>query len=72
MMTYLLTMSLIFGILVAGIAVDRLYRNFAARNQQLGPFRAENPNCGDCSGGSGCGDAAACASQTAPVELHRH
>jgi hypothetical protein len=53
--TYLITVALIFAIMLAGIAVDRLYRRFATRNPQLGPFRPEKPGCGSCSGGDGCG-----------------
>ncbi len=39
-------MAAIFGILMSGIAVDRAYRRFAARNPQCGPFRS--PGCGSC------------------------
>jgi hypothetical protein len=55
MATYLLTIALIFTIMLAGIAVERLYRGFAARNPQLGPFR-DTSKCGCCSAGSGCSD----------------
>jgi hypothetical protein len=55
MSTYLITIALIMGIGLIGIGVDRLYRGFAQRNPQLGPFR-DNGKCGSCSGGSGCGD----------------
>lgn len=51
---YLLTIGLIFVLLLAGIGVDRLYRAFAARNPQLGPFRKPERGCGSCSGGQ-CG-----------------
>ncbi|MBI4741357.1 MAG: hypothetical protein HY777_07400 [Betaproteobacteria bacterium] len=51
----LITVAAIFVIMAIGIIVDRLYRRFAARNPQLGPFRKEKPGCGACSGGSGCG-----------------
>lgn len=44
--TYLIAMAAIFGILMSGIAVDRAYRRFAARNPQCGPFRS--PGCGSC------------------------
>ena len=56
-MTYLATIGLIFFVMLGGIAVDRLYRRFAATNPQLGPFR-DTSKCGSCSGGSGCNDAA--------------
>lgn len=53
--TYLLTAGLIFAILLGGIAVERLYRRFAASNPQLGPFR-DTSKCGSCSAASGCSD----------------
>ncbi|WP_131112212.1 hypothetical protein [Sulfuricystis thermophila] len=52
MATYLVTIALLFGLMVAGIVVDRLYRHFAARHPQLGPFRQNEGGCG-C-GGSKC------------------
>jgi hypothetical protein len=53
--TYLVASVLIFGILLGGIAVERLYRRFAARHPQLGPFRkAGKPDCCACKAGSGC------------------
>jgi len=55
-MTYLAAVGLIFTIMLGGIAVERLYRRFAARNPQLGPFR-DTSKCGSCSAGSGCSDA---------------
>lgn len=55
MATYLVTIGAIFAIMLAGIAVERLYRVFAARNPQLGPFR-DNSKCGSCSAGSGCSE----------------
>ncbi len=61
--TYLTTMAIIFAVMSGGILVDRLYRNFAARNPQLGPFR-DNSKCGCCSAGSGCADAS-CADEGA-------
>ncbi len=47
MTTYLVTVGLIFSIMLAGIAIERAYRHFAARNPHLGPFR--KTNCGSCS-----------------------
>ena len=47
MITYIVTVGVIFAILLAGIAVDRAYRGFAARNPRLGPFR--KAGCGSCS-----------------------
>lgn len=54
MTTYLVTIALIFAIMVAGVGVERLYRAFAVKNPQLGPFRKTERGCGSCSGGSGC------------------
>lgn len=50
MSVYLTTIGLIFAIMFAGIGVDRLYRSFAMRNPQLGPFRKNEGGCGCCSG----------------------
>jgi hypothetical protein len=58
--TYLVTIGLIFALLLAGIAVDRLYRDFAARHPQLGPFRKNDGACGCCAGKCGDGDAGSC------------
>ncbi len=58
--TYLLVIGLIFLILLAGITVDRLYRLFAAKHPQLGPFRKPGGGCGSCSGGSGCSGKESC------------
>ncbi|MDO9227653.1 MAG: hypothetical protein Q8M09_10170 [Pseudomonadota bacterium] len=53
-MTYLITIALILGIGLIGIGVDRLYRGFARKNPQLGPFRNSDKGCGSCTAGSGC------------------
>jgi len=53
MLKYLVTVGLIFAILAGGILVQRLYRRFALRHPELGPFREEK-GCGSCSAGSGC------------------
>jgi hypothetical protein len=58
--TYLITIVLIFAIMMAGIGVDRLYRKFAAKNPQLGPFRKTDGGCGCCSAGSGCSSDKSC------------
>jgi len=55
MTTYLVTVALIFTLMLGGIAVERLYRRFAARNPQLGPFR-DTDKCGCCAAGSGCSE----------------
>jgi hypothetical protein len=53
MTTYLVAMASIFSLALGGILIDRIYRRFAARNPQLGPFR-DPGKCGCCSAGSGC------------------
>jgi hypothetical protein len=58
--TYLAAIILIFAIMLAGIGVDRLYRAFALKNPQLGPFRKTEGGCGCCSGGSGCSSDKSC------------
>jgi hypothetical protein len=58
--TYLVTIGLIFALMLGGIGVERLYRAFAARNPQLGPFRKPD-GCGCCKAGSGCSDKTGCA-----------
>ena len=55
METLAATIVFIAGLMATGIGVDRLYRRFAARNPQLGPFRRSD-KCGCCSKGSGCSD----------------
>ena len=53
MLNYLLAIGLIFVILAGGIGVQVLYRRFAARHPELGPFRKDK-DCGSCIAGSGC------------------
>ena len=53
MTKYLVAIVLIFAMLAGGIAVQALYRRFAARHPDLGPFREEKGS-GSCSAGSGC------------------
>jgi hypothetical protein len=53
MLKYLVTIGLIFALLAGGILVQALYRRFARRHPELGPFR-EDKGCGSCSAGSGC------------------
>ncbi len=54
-MIYLTTIAIIFALMLGGIAADRAYRGFAARNPQLGPFR--KGGCGSCSCHDGACDA---------------
>lgn len=58
MNTYLVTIILIFALMLGGIGVDRLYRRFAARHPQLGPFRKSDGGCGCCAGK--CNDNSSC------------
>jgi hypothetical protein len=60
MTLYLTTIGLIFAIMLAGIGVDRLYRAFAARHPQLGPFRKSDGGCGCCSSGGNCSSGDSC------------
>ncbi len=57
---YLATVGVIFGMLVLLITVERIYRRFAARNPELGPFRQPD-KCMGCEAGKNCNDAAVCA-----------
>ena len=59
MSTLLLTIGLIFSLMLAGIGVERLYRAFAARNPQLGPFRKAD-GCGCCAAKNDCGSTGEC------------
>jgi hypothetical protein len=54
--TYLITIGLIFSLMIGAIAVERLYRAFAVRNPQLGPFRKMDGGCGCCAGKESCAD----------------
>lgn len=49
MRVYFVTIGLLFALLVGGILVDRLYRRFAARHPELGPYRDSQKGCGCCS-----------------------
>ncbi|MBL8490716.1 MAG: hypothetical protein JNM82_08060 [Rhodocyclaceae bacterium] len=57
--TLFATIAFLLGLMATGILVDRLYRRFAARNPQLGPFRRSD-KCGCCSQGSACRDENGC------------
>lgn len=45
MVTYLVTIGLIFTIMLTGIGMERLYRHFQARHPELGPFRRRDGGC---------------------------
>jgi len=55
--TLLVTIGLIFGLMLLGIAADRLYRRFAARNPERGPFRRNDGGCGCCAAAEACSSA---------------
>jgi hypothetical protein len=54
MLTYLITIGLIFGLLSAWIVVQQAAKIYARRHPEFGPCREEGSGCGSCSGGS-CG-----------------
>ncbi len=57
MQTLLVTIGLIFGLMLAGIVVERIYRRFATRNPELGPFRRNDGGCGCCAAAEACSSA---------------
>lgn len=66
---YLSTIAIIFALALGGILIDRIYRRFAVKNPQLGPFR-DPGKCGCCSADSGCDTT--CSSEPAPSAMkHR-
>jgi hypothetical protein len=55
----LVASAAILAILLGGLGVDALYRRFARRHPELGPFRPEGGCGGGCrcrGGGCGAGD----------------
>lgn len=52
-MNYLLAIAIIFTLLAGLVVIDGLYRRFAARNPDLGPFRDGAAGCGSCGGCAG-------------------
>jgi hypothetical protein len=58
MTTYLLTIGLLLLLLLAWIVVQQVYRLFARRHPELGPFRKDGGGCGGCCSGGACGDGA--------------
>ena len=71
MTTYLATVALIFTLMLCGIAIERLYRRFAARHPQLGPFR-DTGHCGCCAAGSGCSEPSCADDSAKPATLPRN
>jgi hypothetical protein len=68
---YLITIAVIFSVALGGILIDRIYRRFAARNPQLGPFR-DSDKCGCCTAGSGCSDTACADDRVGPGASTHH
>lgn len=56
MTTYLAAIGLIFVLVLFGIGIDRLYRAFAAKYPQLGPYRKAD-GCGCCKSRAACDQA---------------
>jgi hypothetical protein len=57
MASLIATFAILFGLMVLTIAVDRLYKAFAARNPDRGPFRNKDKGCQSC---KSCGDLPSC------------
>lgn len=68
---YLVTIAVIFSLALGGILIDRIYRRFAARHPQLGPFR-DPGKCGCCKAGSGCSDTACADDRITPGASPHH
>ena len=50
--TFSISILIVFGVLAAWVAVQRLARRFAARHPEFGPAPKEGVGCGMCA--SGC------------------
>ncbi|MDD5297700.1 MAG: hypothetical protein PHU46_12375 [Rhodocyclaceae bacterium] len=48
MTSLLAAFAVIFGLMALTISVDRLYKRFAARNPERGPFRDKDKGCQSC------------------------
>ena len=66
-MNYLITIAAIFTLLAGFIAVERLYRRFAARIPELGPFRDGEAGWGSCGGCAGASCEAPANGASAPA-----
>jgi hypothetical protein len=53
MSTLFLSIGFIFVVMIGGIVIERLYRRFATRHPQLGPFR-DTTKCGSCAAKQAC------------------
>lgn len=47
--TYLITIAIIFALVLFGIGIEKVYKKFAKKHPELGPFRKFD-GCGCCSG----------------------
>ena len=52
MKLYFLTVLLLFFLILLGVLTNHVYKKFAQKNPQLGPFREEG--CGCCSAQEMC------------------
>lgn len=66
MTDYLLTIGILLLLLLGWVTVERVYRLFARRHPELGPFRREGGGCGGGCGGGSCGTGSC---STDPSEL---
>ena len=57
MTSLLATFAILFGLMTLIIAVDRLYKAFAAKYPERGPFRDKDKGCQSC---KSCGDLPSC------------
>jgi hypothetical protein len=55
--TLLAAFAILFGLMALTISVDRLYKRFAAKNPERGPFRNKDKGCQSC---KSCGDLPTC------------
>lgn len=54
MKIYVVSILLIFCLALLGIVIERLYRLFAQKNPELGPFRQSGGGCGCCAAKEHC------------------
>lgn len=53
MIKYILAVGIILLMLLGWVAVQRVYRRFAAEHPELGPYRDDVKRCGSCGCGAG-------------------
>ena len=69
MVDVLMTSALIFVVMVGWLYVQEVYRRFAERHPELGPFRQEGDCDGSCSCSSGSCTAPAPSKAAVTIEL---